>query len=235
MTKYLAVKVAQSKSLIVPFLKRRSKLSFIRMMPKNARLLDVGCGNDSPFRIKLQRPDVYYVGLDIGDYNQTSDVQSWANEYLVVPAAQFAAKIASFPNTFDAVICAHNLEHCDEPQSVLRAMIASLKKGGRLYLSFPSEESIALPKRAPLNFYDDPTHKSPPNFKETTSAILTAGLRIDFAKKRYQPPVPFLLGLVLEPVSRLSKWNIPLGSTWALWGFETVIWASRPYSSLADS
>ena len=228
MAKYLSVKLSQFKSLVVPLVKRHTKLSFIRRMAKNTRLLDVGCGNDSPFRIKLQRPDVYYIGLDIDDYNQTNDVHSWADEYILVPPQEFPSKIASFPDAFDAVICAHNLEHCDDPDAVLSAILKSLKKGGRLYLSFPSEKSVSLPKRAPLNFYDDPTHKSPPNFNKTICAIRAAGLQIDFAKKQYRPPVPFLLGLLLEPFSYLTKWNIPLGSTWALWGFETVIWASRP-------
>jgi hypothetical protein len=31
------------------------------------------------------------------------------------------------------------------------------------------------------------------------------------------------LGLLLEPVSMLSKKCIPFGGTWALYGFETVI------------
>lgn len=228
MPQFFRVKLSQVKALLVPLVKRRTKLSFIQRLAKKTRLLDVGCGNDSPFRIKLQRPDVYYVGLDIDDYHQSSDVHNWADEYILVSPGAFPAKIASFPDAFDAVICAHNLEHCDDPDAVLSAILKALRKGGRLYLSFPSEKSVSLPKRAPLNFYDDPTHKSPPNFDKTIRAICDAGLRIDFARRQYRPPVPFLLGLFLEPFSYLTKRNIPLGATWALWGFETVIWASRP-------
>ena len=187
MAKYLSVKLSQFKSFAVPLVKRRTKLSFIRRLAKNTRLLDVGCGNDSPFRIKLQRPDVFMSGLILIIKTKREMFIAGLTSISWPHPRNFPGKIESFSNTFDAVLCAHNPEHCDDPDAVLNAILKSLKKGGRLYLSFPSEKSLSLPKRAPLNFYDDPTHKAPPNFDKTINAIRAAGLEIDFAKKQYRP------------------------------------------------
>jgi SAM-dependent methyltransferase len=213
-------------SLLVP----KGMAGFLNSVVKNGKLLDVGCGNQSPFRIKAQRPDVFYVGLDIGDYNQSANCQRYADQYIITSPELFDAKIVDFPDSFDAVISSHNLEHCDQPEKTLRAILASLKRGGRLYLSFPCEDSISFPSRNPLNFFDDPTHTHPPEFNHTVEAIRSAGFNIEFVAKRYRPPIPFLLGLLLEPLGYLLKRNMPVRSTWALYGFETVIWASRPSS-----
>jgi SAM-dependent methyltransferase len=224
----MATKVTPGKLRVLPFLRPRGWDNFVCSVRQNGKLLDVGCGNNSPFRVKLQRPDIFYVGLDVRDYHQQTGAHRWANEYVLVPPQEFAATIQSFANTFDAVISSHNLEHCDEPEAVLHAMLKSLKRGGKLYLSFPCEESVSFPRREPLNFFDDATHTKPPCFKGTMAAIRSQGCEIDFVAKRYRPAIPFLLGLTLEPYSRLRKKNMPAGSTWALYGFETVIWVSRP-------
>jgi SAM-dependent methyltransferase len=224
----LAIKFGTRKLRVIPFLRPHGWDSFVRSVRPNGKLLDVGCGNNSPFRAKHHRPDIYYIGLDVRDYHQQKGASRWADEYRVVKSKEFATAIGSFTGTFDAVISSHNLEHCEEPATVLQAMLKALKKGGRLYLAFPCEESVSFPHRDPLNFFDDATHKQPLSFKETVGTIKAAGCSIDFMAKRYRPVVPFLAGLMLEPVSRLKNKNMPAGSTWALYGFETVIWASRP-------
>ncbi len=108
-------------------------------------------------------------------------------------------------------------------------MCGHVKKGGRLYLSFPCEASLHFPRRlGTLNFHDDPTHVTPPSYAAVIDTIRSAGLDIVFGRRHYRPPVPFMLGLLLEPLSFVSKRVMPLRSTWALYGFETVIWAIRP-------
>lgn len=46
----------------------RGKGGFLKTLPRGSTLLDVGCGNGSPYWFKANRPDLYYVGLDVGDY-----------------------------------------------------------------------------------------------------------------------------------------------------------------------
>jgi hypothetical protein len=50
---------------------QKYKPDFILQLPRGAKVLDVGCGNNSAQSTKKLRPDIYYVGLDVGDYNQT--------------------------------------------------------------------------------------------------------------------------------------------------------------------
>ena len=205
------------------------KQAFIRSLTPGGSILDVGCGNDSPYQAKLQRADIRYTGVDIGNYNQTVPVQDYAERYVLTTPERFAAEIAGLGGDFGAVISAHNLEHCLDPSAVLRAICGQIGAGGRLYLSFPCEASLRFPHRTgTLNFNDDPTHRAPPAYDAVLAAIAAAGLKVDFASRRYRPSIPFLLGLLLEPLSFASRRVMPLRSTWALYGFETVIWASRP-------
>jgi SAM-dependent methyltransferase len=205
------------------------KQAFIGSISLRGETLDVGCGNDSPYHTMLQRPDIRYTGLDVADYGQTTDAREYAGRYILTTPEKFADEIADLDGQFDAIICAHNLEHCLHPEAVLRAMCRHVKKGGRLYLSFPCEASLRFPRRlGTLNFHDDPTHSAPPSYAAVLDTLRSAGLSIAFARRRYRPPVPFILGLLLEPLSFASTRVMPLRSTWALYGFETVIWAVRP-------
>lgn len=205
--------------------RKRGKDAFLRSLPNRARIIDVGCGNSSPMKAKLLRSDLVYVGVDIGDYNQTSP-GDFADHYVVVSPPEFADAIGSFENQMDAAISSHNIEHCGEPQSVLEQMLKSLKIGGRLYMSFPCEESVTFPKRrGTLNFFDDTTHNKVPRWDEILNTLKQAGFVIDYASKRYRPIGLMLIGALLEPISALRRVNV-LG-TWELYGFESIVWASK--------
>jgi SAM-dependent methyltransferase len=203
-----------------------SKESFVRSCPPNAHILDVGCGSRSPYYFKVWRPDLYYVGIDVADYNQDEESIRHADEYILVSPDEFNRRIADMARRFDAVVSLHNLEHCGEPDGTLQAMLAALKPGGHLFMSFPAEASVRFPhRRGTLNFYDDPTHKLVPDFARVCAKITEAGCRLDVAIKRYRPLRVFLRGLYNEPRSALRKEL--LTGTWQLYGFESIIWATR--------
>ena len=213
---------------ISSFLMSRGRDRFIRSLPAGAKLLDVGCGNNSPERVKIQRPDIHYVGIDINDYNQSSFSLCCADEYITADPANFSREIALRKNHFDAVISSHNLEHCEQPWDVLMAMLDSLKSGGSIYLSFPSEKSVLFPsRRGTLNFSDDPTHRFLPPFDTIADFMAARGFSFPISTRRYRPPLLFLMGLILEPIGFLIGRNMPWGSTWALYGFESIIWAIK--------
>ncbi len=206
--------------------RRRGLFAFLASLPPDAAILDVGCGNDSPYRIKTCFPDMVYTGLDIGDYNQTKPIL--ADRYVVTSPDQFASTIRDFGAQFDAVISSHNLEHCDAPDETLQAMLEVVKPGGKIYLAFPCQASIDFPHRrvTTLNYFDDPTHRGlPPSFDMVSQELLNGGFRLDHTIRRYRPALLWLLGLLQEPISRLIGRN--LQGTWALYGFETIIWGSR--------
>ena len=200
----------------------------MKALPAGARLLDVGCGNNSPLNSKQCAPSIHYTGLDIGDYNQKVDSIDSADEYVITTSAEFASTIESMAGSFDAVISAHNLEHCEEQDRTLRAMCGALNERGKIFLAFPCEASVGFPSRSrTLNFFDDPTHNRPVELSRAIDILTSSGMTLTVLKKRYRPPLLCTAGLLLEPVSALTRTAMPLTTTWSLWGFETIIWAKR--------
>lgn len=205
-----------------------SKEWFIRGLPPNSKILDVGCGNNSPASTKRLQPTSFYVGLDVMDYNQNSP--NIADEYLIVDPLNFSKAIseaASKVGKFDAVISSHNLEHCDDRYQVLLEMCRSLEEGGKIYLAFPTAKSIRFPSReGSLNYFDDDTHvDTPPDFDKILEVLSTEGFQVDFKAKRYRPPMAFVYGLSQELFSIVARKKF--SGTWALYGFESVIWATK--------
>lgn len=207
-------------------MRSRHKGDFVKSLPQGARTLDVGCGNNSPAIFKFWRPDLYYVGIDVGDYNQVVDPGIHANEYVVCAPAEFSATIGRYKGQMDAVVSSHNLEHCDDPDATLAAMVSALRPGGMLYLSFPCEASVNFPRRGGcLNFFDDNTHQRVPSWQGTLDTLVSHGCRIEFSTKRHRPFPLWLKGLLYEPLSMVRRQTMSDGSTWALYGFESIIWA----------
>lgn len=208
------------------------KESFLKRLSSDVRILDVGCGNDSPQFTKNILPNCYYVGIDVGDYNQNH--KNLADEYIVTSSAEFCGKIKEFNNEFDAIISAHNLEHCDDRDGVLENMLTALKPGGMLYLAFPSMDSLHFPSReGTLNYFDDKTHKYlPPDFGKVISVISGMGCDIIYAASRYQPANRWLIGLYHESKSVAAK-RVDT-ETQAFWGLECVIWAQKTAKNTTD-
>lgn len=209
-------------------LRRRGKDAFVMALGRGAHLFDIGCGNDSPARVAALRSDLHYVGLDVGDYNLSETSKAKANEYIVCTPDAFAQTIRNYPGQVDAIVSAHNLEHCNDYTEVVNAMASVLAPQGSIYIAFPCRESVSFPRRAgTLNFYDDPTHRHLVDSAQVIAALESHGLKAEFVSQRYRPILLAALGLLLEPISWLTKRNMPLASTWALYGFETVIWARK--------
>lgn len=210
---------------LIHLLRTRGKINFLNSLEKKVSLLDVGCGNNSPSICKLLRPDIYYVGIDIGNYNQQNNPHDVADQYVLTTPDMFSTTITNFQNKFDAVISSHNLEHCYAPNLVLKAMLRSLKHNGRFYLSFPCEASVTFPKRRGLNFFDDDTHMNVFHLSDVLQIIESEGFTIDIVVERNRPFLLALIGLMLEPLS--SFWGKIMIGTWELYGFETIVWATK--------
>jgi SAM-dependent methyltransferase len=198
---------------------------FMEIINQKGKFLDVGCGNNSPYRIKSQFPYIIYTGIDVSDYNQTEPII--ADDYIITSPETFSDKLMEFENEFDTVNCVHNLEHCNDRNKTLEAISKALKSGGYLYLSFPSEKSTKFPSRGGcLNYYDDKTHKDvPPKFNEIIKKLKKGGMDIIFSSKSYKPIFLYIIGFLNENISKKEK-RVEDG-TWAYWGFETIIWAKK--------
>ena len=203
-----------------------SKNRFLRGLPHGAAVLDVGCGNGSPSAFRLLAPTIRYTGVDIAAFGLTAADRGAADELVFLPSADFASGIAALGQRFDAVVSAHNIEHTERPEDVLRAMCSVLRRGGRLYLAFPSAESVGFPSRAgALNFHDDPTHRAVPDFDAILATVSSVGCVVVRSARQNQPLVGRLLGWFAEPFSRRAGRVLPF--TWHYWGFETVLVAEK--------
>ena len=209
------------------FLRPQGRLSFLNNIPKNSKILDVGCGNNSAYKIKSCLPNSYYVGIDIGDYNNDNDVNLYADKYILTTPINFVESISSISFKFDAVISSHNLEHCNDRYGTLNAILDKLKDGGKIYLSFPSEKTISFPKRdGCLNYYDDPTHKDcPPNYNRVLEIIKNKSFNILFSTPSYKPFLLNRYGFFANLISYFTK-KVSLG-VWEWWGFESIIIAQK--------
>lgn len=195
---------------------------FIMGLPSGAEVLDVGCGNESPTRIKGWRADISIDGVDVGEIRDEMNLRV----FNLVEPETFASAIHAM-GPYDAVISNHNLEHVNDRGGTFAAMAQALKPGGRIFLATPSAKSTRTPTRGgTLNFFDDSTHKGEPIQREwLKNAALENNLL--FAKSRfvYRPPFGVLQGLRNEIRSR--RLNAVLGGTWALWGFEQIHWLEK--------
>ena len=213
---------------------RKGKVRFLEGLKKNPTIVDVGCGANWPLVSKMIRSDASYIGIDICEYAGATSPSRVCDQYIVAAPEEFESQIRLFRSKADAVVSSHNLEHCNSPDAVLRAMCEALREDGLLYLSFPSEDSVRFPERkGTLNFYDDASHRNVLSFDATLRTLREEGMIVQFGAKRYRPPLLMIVGLVLEPISALLRRVMPLGTTWALYGFETVIWARKPSSDVA--
>jgi hypothetical protein len=108
----------------------------------------------------------------------------------------------------------------------VRAMARGLRPGGRLFMAFPAEASTRMPTRkGTLNFWDDTTHVRPPDYGRIIELLQQEGVTVVFSSERYRPPLWVLIGLLNEPFSRL-RGTVKRG-TWALYGFESIVWGTR--------
>ena len=196
--------------------------TFLRSLPCDSRILDIGCGNNSPMRVKSILPKSYYIGIDIQDYNQQTS--SYADEYYVVEKLLFNNKIASFKN-IDVVISHHNLEHVDNREITFKVMRKCLKKKGLIYLVTPSERSIYFPyRKGTLNYFDDITHKEKPiKFNWIVSELNKDNFQIIKALKEYKPFFYFIIGFIKE----FTKPKFTDFYAWCFYGFETIVIARK--------
>lgn len=200
-----------------------SKLDFLTRFNSDAKILDVGCGNNQAIAIKSVLPNCHYTGIDISDYLNSEETKKLMDEFIITSPEIFDKAILNLEGKFDAIICAHNIEHVNSRTLVLNAMAEKLSLNGYLYLSFPTSKSVNFPRRkGSLNYYDDPTHKGlPPDPDEIIKILQKKGCKVTFLSRRYRPGLMLLRGLINEPISCLKKQKMP--GTWDLYGFETII------------
>jgi 2-polyprenyl-3-methyl-5-hydroxy-6-metoxy-1,4-benzoquinol methylase len=90
-----------------------------RLMPKEARVLDVGCGNGLIAKLVMQqRPDIKIQGIDVLVRGET-----------YIPVTSFDGKSIPYDNgSFDVVMFVDVLHHTEDPTVLLSEALRTAKK-----------------------------------------------------------------------------------------------------------
>jgi 2-polyprenyl-3-methyl-5-hydroxy-6-metoxy-1,4-benzoquinol methylase len=207
------------------------------VVSENPKILDIGCGNHSPSKIKRLLPNCIYTGIDIQEYN-IDEFDKESADYLHIlncNPIDFALEADKLlpDNEYDLIVMRHVIEHLSNPFDLLELACKKMKSHSLLYLSFPSEESIFFPSaKGTLNFYDDPTHIWIPSIREICNFLTNNDAKPILLNKKNRGGLlyPFIgiLQLPLKLIQKKINGNFTVDfSIWALYGFESIIVARK--------
>ncbi len=192
------------------------------------RLLDVGAGNHSASVAKRWFPNCHYAGIDL-DRNYHNDARDFAamDEFFELDLTRL--RFGDIPDSsYDVLLLAHVIEHLENGDNVLRALVPKLRPGGMVYVEFPGPQSLHFPsKKGTLNFHDDDTHVRVFDAREVADILRSCGLDIVKAGTRRDAR-----GILLLPVhairAKQKHGYVPGGVFWDLFGFADQVLAVRP-------
>jgi 2-polyprenyl-3-methyl-5-hydroxy-6-metoxy-1,4-benzoquinol methylase len=189
-------------------------------------VLDVGCGNNSPTVTRHWLKDITYTGVDIAEYNIDFGDKARMDRFVLVN--EDGSGYEAIPDaSFDVVILNHVVEHMRDPAAVLTTLCRKLRRGGYIYVAFPSVRSLAFPPCASgtLNFCDDPTHIRIVDVKEVAQTLLDNDVKIIRAG-RSSDPFRYVLGALLYPwrvVQKTLTGRMNGSGLWHFLGFEDMV------------
>ncbi len=143
------------------------------------KCLDIGAGHTVTVFSK-RAPSCDYYGVEFFiDYSEAERSQMAELWKLDLTKLEFDV----IPdNHFDAINMAHIIEHLENGDEVISALLGKLKSGGVIYIEYPGEKSTRLPRwkkrSTTLNFYDDDTHVRIFDIPEVEGILTKQGLTV---------------------------------------------------------
>jgi SAM-dependent methyltransferase len=159
----------------MPRYRKRHLFSFIMSIPKNGSVLDLGCGKGKTVRlIQAFRPDVRIVAVDI------TDMKAYLPDTVTfIQASSDTIMGVLPPQSFDAIVSEHVIEHIVYPNSYFESCFTLLKDGGRVFIETPNWTRLFLPF-SPLYFWNDYTHIHPYSRTALRRAFVEYGFREEY-------------------------------------------------------
>lgn len=163
------------------------RTAFLKTLPMDAEVADIGAGDGS---LSVFRK---WPGPERGDlklYAYSIEKGRLFDDFDGFEISDWNAAPPDFDGRrFDAIVCAHFIEHIDDPASLVEWAARKLNPRGRIYLEWPSPGSLALPSRTELvnagipliisRFEDDHTHQALPDAEAIAAAMIANGLMVE--------------------------------------------------------
>ena len=187
-----------------------------KKVPFGETVLDVGCGYGE-FINHVPSPHRFAV-------DQNPAMKQYLDENVSF-AASDALQIRQLfaQNSFDFIFCSNLLEHLerDEIGALLKIFASLVKPGGHVGIMMPNYS------RAPHQYFDDYTHKTPLSDVALSDWLSAVGLEPVLVDPAF---MPFSLKGSRLPVSRLlvRAWLL---SPFRPWGRQMLVIARRPHLS----
>lgn len=190
-------------------------------------MLDIGAGNHSASKTKRLFAACEYHGVDREkDYNNSaSDLQAMDAFYeMDLTKLDFSA----IPNRyFDGIWMVHVIEHLQNGEEVLVALLEKLKPGGKMYIEYPGPKSVKLPSmHGTLNFYDDPTHVRLYRWQKLAHLLQQNGCKV--LKSGTRRNAWFMAAMPFRILSSLLRGKKLQGNIfWDVLGFAEYLWVEK--------
>jgi 2-polyprenyl-3-methyl-5-hydroxy-6-metoxy-1,4-benzoquinol methylase len=107
-----------------------------KILNPGIRILDVGCGNNSPSVTTRWFPGCYYSGANIQSYNLSDGDKAAMDDFFAVGTD--GSGYSAIPDrSYDFVILDHVVEHMTKPMDTLGVICSKLKPEGYIWIAFP--------------------------------------------------------------------------------------------------
>jgi SAM-dependent methyltransferase len=166
-----------------------------------------------------------YHGVDVADYNIDCDDKRLMDAFTLVQTNGGGYETIE-QDYYDYIILNHVIEHMADPLPTVSRLCSCLRKGGYIYIAFPSTKSLSLPPaKGTLNFCDDPTHVYVPCIREIANILLRSGVSVCYGG-RTRDWLRFILGiplLLIQVINWLVGRKLSARGVWFVLGFESVV------------
>ena len=146
--------------IYVKLINGKKRLTAIRDICKNGRIIDIGCGAGQLIAmIKSKYPESDCYGLDLSEFALNNARKSFGSSITWIN--KNAEEITGFKKYFDVVICSEVIEHTLNPRKVIQQILKIAKPDAQIIMSVPNMDLVNRAKnvfKALFNFSSDDWH-----------------------------------------------------------------------------